>query len=872
MQTYTISRGEKTSAKCTLRTATWQKLVSVFTTHKVGKSKDEHGYFVGGTFANNYRNAENMLNRSLVTIDVDSYEGTAEDVLLELEHTLPYTLVAYSTYSSTVDAPRFRIVIPLASEIPAQDYEPFCKALADEFKEFKFDAHGFKPELAMYMPSASVEGVYDAFTFSKEGELLDINDFDIEKFRAIWVNGKGDGDNGKGGDVNGDGDEDLEAFLAQQPLDLTEQEIEDALAYYPAVNLERVDWLNVAIALHHQFQGNCYGMDIFIEWSSLEIDAELERYNRKRKKDRKPLATADDLKSEWRKTWHSFDKDKHNNPLTFATVIMKANELKEKEVLGYFEEIMNPAEVVDVEHADGTIETVSIGSSVVDVDSYDKLRKKLSKTSLTILPESKRQLLAQEIYESWGKEVGVSKATIKKELMPKKKETINELVASDFPEWAKDWIYIETRCKFHNIIKNYSLNREAFNQKFSGTIECKDEETSASQLMSVNYPMPTVVDGMYFPLAGEFFEYQGKAMLNTYRVSDVMSLASLENQGEGDIDADGQKVVDLFLAHVRMTFANEREQTIMLDWMSHIVQNPGERLHWALLLQGAQGTGKSYFSVVMQGILGRNVQKVKPEAILGRFSAWATGSVLNIIEEIYVSGNDKYALMNKIKDYIRNEELQIEEKGQDHRNVPNFASYLFFTNHPDALAITEDERAFCIIYGAIQSTEQLYKVLGGMEAADNYFETLFLETRRRIDAIACYLMTRQISSDFKPKSRAPLTSARTAMINYSANVEVEHMHDLIDKFNCEIINEDVIDLTYLASCIKMDFEADGIQLPPAKMTQHILLGMGFQKVPNRVKISKNEGKKEKHTVWMKNFESGDPRISAVQNFYRKCDF
>jgi len=844
MQTYTISRGEKTSAKCTLRTATWQKLVSVFTTHKVGKSKDEHGYFVGGTFANNYRNAENMLSRSLVTIDVDSYEGTAEDVLLELEHTLPYTLVAYSTYSSTVDAPRFRIVIPLASEIPAQDYEPFCKALADEFKEFKFDAHGFKPELAMYMPSASVEGVYDAFTFSKDGELLDVNDFDIEKYREI-----------EDGYSFSEGDYDLEAFVNDQPLsDVTDEQVAECLSIYTAEGIvEYEDWLNVGRALYHQYEGSEQGFNIWWDWSVLDP------------------ARFDETKMD--RKWRSFDKKRVGKKrLTFATVIKKANELKEKEVLGYFEEIMNPAEIVDVEHADGTIEVVSVGNGVVDVDSYDKLRKKLSKTALTLFPESKRQLLAQEIYESWGKEVGVSKATIKKELMPKKKETVNELVASDFPEWAKDWIYIETRCKFHNIVKNYSLNREAFNQKFSGTIECKDEEVSASQLMSINYPMPTVVDGMYFPLAGEFFEYQGKTMLNTYKVSEIMSLASLENQGDVDADTDGQKVVDLFLAHVCMTFANEREQTIMLDWMSHIVQKPGERLHWALLLQGAQGTGKSYFSVVMQGILGRNVQKVKPEAILGRFSAWATGSILNIIEEIYVSGNDKYALMNKIKDYIRNEELQIEEKGQDHRNVPNFASYLFFTNHPDALAITEDERAFCIIYGAIQSTEQLYKVLGGMVAADNYFETLFLETRRRIDAIACYLMNRQISADFKPKSRAPLTSARTAMINYSANVEVEHMHDLIDKFNCEIINEDVIDLTYLASCIKMDFEADGIQLPPAKMTQHILLGMGFQKVPNRVKISKNEGKKEKHTVWMKNFESGDPRISAVQNFYRKCDF
>jgi hypothetical protein len=56
------------------------------------------------------------------------------------------------------------------------------------------------------------------------------------------------------------------------------------------------------------------------------------------------------------------------------------------------------------------------------------------------------------------------------------------------------------------------------------------------------------------------------------------------------------------------------------------------------------------------------------------------------------------------------------------------------------------------------------------------------------------------------------------------------------------------------------------------MTQHILLGMGFQKVPNRIKISKTDGRKEKHTVWMKNFENGDPRIPMVQNFYRKCNF
>lgn len=819
MQTYTISRGEKTSAKCTLRTATWEKLVSVFTTHKVGKSKDEHGYFVGGTFANNYRNGENMLSRSLVTIDVDSYEGTAEDVLLELEHTLPYTLVAYSTYSSTVDAPRFRIVIPLASEIPAQDYEPFCKALAAEFKEFKFDAHGFKPELAMYMPSASVEGVYDAFTFSKDGDLLDVNDFDIEKFREDVVVDNADVEGG-----------DLEDYLNYQPLDVTDEEVNDCLQLYKAEGIEYEDWVNVGRALYHQYEGDAQGYSLWHSWSELDVD----RFDEK------------EMKSKWK----SFKKRlKGKKPLTFATVIAKASGLREKEETIRFEQIMDDE---DNEH------------KVVDVPTYDALRKRLSKTPITVLPESKRQFLANQVYEDWGKSVGITRATINRELLPIKKDVIRE--DDECPEWADDWVYIETKGKYHNRVLNYGINREAFNQKFSGEIECRNGELSASQLMCVTHRMKTVVDTMYWPNGDEFIYHQGKPMLNTYK-NGLVAFDSLDG------DDDGQKIVDMFLAHIKITFNNDRERTIMLDWMSHIIQYPGKRMNWALLLQGLQGCGKSYFGDVMQGVLGLdNAKKVNPTAITSRFSSWATGSILNIVEEIYVGGADKYTLMNKIKGYVRDNQIQIEEKGRDQRNVPNFASYLFFTNYKDALAITDEERCYCIIYGAIQTVEQLYRVLGSPEEAETYFSTLFEESMRRIDAIASYLMNRTISPEFKHKGRAPLTEARSSMIGYSANPEVEHFHDLIDKFRCDIINDDIIDLTYLTSLIKMDFDGDNSLLPSAKMIQHILIGMDFQKITNRVYIAKGEQKYKKHNVWIKNIENMASNVLEVQEFHKTCEF
>ena len=820
MQTFKISRGEKISVNCTSKIVNWENIINVLSKHKITETKEENGYFVGGEFNNNYRNGDNIINRSLVTIDVDKYVGTTDDVLTELQYTLPYKLLAYSTYRNTNNKPRFRIVIPLSSPIPAQDYEPLCRALADEFKEFPFDPCAFKPELAMYMPCTSADYFSEAFTFNKNGDSLDIKDFNIEKYRQNVVVDK------ESREVS----DDLEDLLNYQPLDVTDEEVNNCLQLYKAEGIEYEDWVNVGRALYHQYEGDAQGYSLWHSWSELDVD----RFDEK------------EMKSKWK----SFKKRlKGKKPLTFATVREKARGLREKEETIHFEQIMDDE---DDEH------------KVVDVDSYDVLRKRLSNTPLKVLPESKRQLLANQIYEDWGKSVGITRATIKRELMPRKKEVIRE--DDECPEWADDWVYIETKSKYHNRVLNYGINKESFNQKFSGEIECRDGEISASQLMCVTHRMKTVVDTMYWPNGDEFIYHQGKPMLNTYK-NGLVAFDSLEG------DDDGQKIVDMFLAHIKMTFNNDRERTIMLDWMCHITQYPGKRMNWALLLQGLQGCGKSYFGDVMQGVLGLdNAKKVSPTAITSNFSAWATGSILNIVEEIYVGGADKYTLMNKIKGYVRDNQIQIEEKGRDQRNVPNFASYLFFTNYKDALAITDEERCYCIIYGAIQTVEQLYRVLGSPEEAETYFSTLFEESMRRIDAIASYLMNRTISPEFKHKGRAPLTEARSSMIGYSANPEVEHFHDLIDKFRCDIINDDIIDLTYLTSLIKMDFDGDNSLLPSAKMIQHILIGMDFQKITNRVYIAKGEQKYKKHNVWIKNIENMASNVLEVQEFHKTCEF
>ena len=811
MQTFNIARGRKISAECKNHSLEWSKIVDVLSTHKLGADKKDCGYFVGGVFANNYRNADNMVSRSMVTIDVDTFDGTGEDVLRELEHSLPYTLLAYSTFSSRYETPKFRIVIPLLHEIPAEDYEPLCKALADEFKEFVFDPCAFKPELAMYMPSSSKEGIMDSFSYSKTVEFLDINDFDIERYRSVKNTPSAERIN-----------DDFEELIKYKPLDFSEEAVVDNLAIYKAAHVSYDDWVKVGRALHHQYEGHPHGYDLWFSWSALDVARFKE----------------DELLAKW----VSFDTriGSGKEPLTFATVVKKANEIKVLEIGDILE------------------------YKVTDSDSLHMLGVKLFNVPLSLIPKLKRQEKAKRVYDEIGKAKGWKLDDIQKVLTPPTQLVVRE---GDCPSWAVDWIYIETRAKYHNVVTNYEISKEAFNTKFSGESECKNSGKTASQLMITIYQMKTVVDIMYWPTAGQFFEYEGKPMLNSYQNYGIIPCDGLVG------DKEGQRVVRQFLAHVDLSFNDEREKTIMLDWMCHVVQRQGERINWALLLQGSQGTGKSYFSVVMELIMGRNAQKVTPAAIMGRFSSWATGSVLNIVEEIYVAGNNKYELMNKIKDYIRNDVIQIEEKGHNHRNVPNFASYLFFSNHPDALAITEDERGFCIIYGAIQSKEQLNNLLGGAKGATAYFDNLFDNgIRLRPDAIAHYLMTRKISADFNHKTRAPSTSGRDGMINLSKNPEVEHIEDLIEKYRCPVINENIIDITYLTSCIKLSFDTDGLRLPSQKMMQHILHELNYRRLTNRINITNTDGTRAKHSVWRNVNVCADSVGVSVKDFHKLDNF
>ncbi len=92
-----------------------------------GKIKDKGG-FIGGTVKDGRRKLENVLSRSLVTLDIDY---ATETILEELKFLADYAYCIYSTHSHTMDNPRYRLIIPLNRAVTPEEYPAISRKIAE---------------------------------------------------------------------------------------------------------------------------------------------------------------------------------------------------------------------------------------------------------------------------------------------------------------------------------------------------------------------------------------------------------------------------------------------------------------------------------------------------------------------------------------------------------------------------------------------------------------------------------------------------------------------------------------------------------------------------------------------------------------------
>ena len=103
-----------------------------------------------------HRNNRAVVSRSALTLDIDHPEPGFIDDLVVLAD---FAFLAHATFSSTPDAPRYRIIVPLSREVTPDEYTEAARAFATRYGADQFDPSCFRPAQYMFRPASPTGAV-----------------------------------------------------------------------------------------------------------------------------------------------------------------------------------------------------------------------------------------------------------------------------------------------------------------------------------------------------------------------------------------------------------------------------------------------------------------------------------------------------------------------------------------------------------------------------------------------------------------------------------------------------------------------------------------------------------------------------------------
>jgi hypothetical protein len=135
----------------------------------------------------------------------------------------------------------------------------------------------------------------------------------------------------------------------------------------------------------------------------------------------------------------------------------------------------------------------------------------------------------------------------------------------------------------------------------------------------------------------------------------------------------------------------------LMAWTARIVQDPGgERPGTAVVLKGAQGTGKGVFVSNYGKMFGQHYLHLIDDSIItGRFNSMMRGTVLAFADEALFAGDQKGA--NKLKGIITEREITTEDKGINPVKTRNHVNIIMASNNSWVIPAEWDSRRFFVL-------------------------------------------------------------------------------------------------------------------------------------------------------------------------------
>jgi len=316
---------------------------------------------------------------------------------------------------------------------------------------------------------------------------------------------------------------------------------------------------------------------------------------------------------------------------------------------------------------------------------------------------------------------------------------------------------------------------------------------------------------------------------------------------------------ELILQHIwHLCGGRAEEYEWLLNWLAYPLQNPGAKMASAILVHGAEGTGKSItFADVMGRIYGNHHITIGQNQLESSFTEWQSKRLFATAEEV-ISRTERSHYKGMLKHLVTGHTLQIDQKHMPLRQETNHLNLVFLSNSTQPLELDMGDRRYLVLY------------VDNVPGAD-YFDRLFDQIDGGgVEAFFHYLVERDLTG-FNAHSKPPLNEEKQRLVDSSmlspayfykrwveGDLELPPMHahtsDLFAFFKwwAERDNEFRRTQRYFSSELKRCSGIESKRINVSYPKEETLLGT--------------------HRVWIVDADEGEPKSgeSPVQYVARRC--
>jgi hypothetical protein len=266
---------------------------------------------------------------------------------------------------------------------------------------------------------------------------------------------------------------------------------------------------------------------------------------------------------------------------------------------------------------------------------------------------------------------------------------------------------------------------------------------------------------------GELVADSGAAILNLYRHATIPL-------GEAALATP-------WVEHCQRLFTKPGDCDQFFNFMAHRVQRPWEKMRFALLIGGEQGTGKdTAIEMCVPAIGAWNVENITPRALQSSFNAYLVCALLRVNEAADAHDQSRWMLNEQLKNIIAGtpDHATINGKYQLTQHVRLYCAVLVTTNHLlTSVHIPEDDRR----YDVIECATRKEMGLGDAEKRREYFSSLWkwFDEQKGAQHVAAFLHQRDLSG-FSAALGQRKTAAHMEIVQHGMSGD-EWLRDIVDE-------------------------------------------------------------------------------------------